>query len=68
MARFVSYRVGLGERAATKYVNLEFVQEAQFVAATKTDEALLTLTLQDGSLQTVRGAEAEAGKKMLDAE
>lgn len=67
MAKFVSYRVGLGERAATKYINLEYVQEAQFVAGTKDNEAVLTLTLADGTLQTLRGAEAEEGKKLIDA-
>lgn len=67
MARFVSYRVGLGERSATKYINLEYVQEAQFVGSTKDNEAVLTLTLADGTLQTLRGPEAEEGKKLLDA-
>lgn len=66
MAKFVSYRVGLGERAAVKYINLEFVQEAQYVAPRNEDEAVLTLTLADGTLQTLRGAEAEAGKKLID--
>ena len=65
MATFVSYRVGLGGRTATKYINLEFVQEAQFVAPTKDDEAVLTLTLADGTLQTLRGPEAEQGQQAL---
>jgi hypothetical protein len=66
MAKFVSYRVGLGERAAIKYINLDFVQEAQYVAPHNEDQAVLTLTLTDGTLQTLRGAEAEQAHKLIE--
>ena len=67
MAKFISYRADLGQRRAVKYVNLAFVQEAQFVEASGEEPAVLSMTLTDGTVQTVRGPDAEAGIKLIDA-